>query len=72
MSKDRSKLDEPEKSPAVESFEIPYAGEVTIPSSEVPPPAPPDKKIHRRRPLPPVEDWGEREKSHGEKDGCEE
>jgi hypothetical protein len=76
MSKDKSKLEskleEPEESSAVESFGIPYAGEITVPSSKVPPSAPPDKKIHRRRPLPPVADSAERENSHGEKDRCEE
>jgi hypothetical protein len=57
MEKDKSKRPEKrEGPPEVESFEIPYAGEVTMPSSDKPPAAPPDKKIHRRRPLPPVDD----------------
>lgn len=55
MSQDKSRP-EPETSADAESFDIPYAGEVTIPSTDEPPAAPPDKKIHRRRPLPPVAD----------------
>lgn len=72
MSHDKSKREEPDESSAVESFEIPYAGEATIPSSEAPPPAPPGKKIHRRRPLPPVDDATEGRGDHGEKDTREE
>jgi len=52
----KNKKPEPEESSQAESFEISYAGEVTIPSAAEPPAAPPDKKIHRRRPLPPVAD----------------
>jgi hypothetical protein len=83
MSKDKSRP-EPEESSEAESFDIPYGGEVTIPSAEEPPAAPPDKKIHRRRPLPPVADRTqpdshppdrisrEKGKSHGEKDDPQE
>lgn len=56
MSEEKTKPEEPEEGSEVEAFEIPYAGEVTIPAAEEPPAAPPGKKIHRRRRLPPVQD----------------
>jgi len=56
MADENESKPESEEGSKAEVFEIPYAGEVTIPSSEKPPAAPPDKKIHRRRPLPPVAD----------------
>jgi hypothetical protein len=56
MDRDKSTPEEPEESSEAETFEIPFSGEVRIPSAEKPPPAPPGKKIHRRRPLPPVDD----------------
>lgn len=62
MSKDKS-APEPDESAAAESFEIPFAGEVTIPSAEEPPAPPAGKKIHRRRPLPPVADRSQPDES---------
>ena len=56
MSKEKTKPEEPEEGSEAEAFEIPYAGEVTIPAAEAPPTATPGKSIHRRRPLPPVKD----------------
>ena len=46
-----------------DSFEIPYAGEVTIQPREAPPTPPPTKRIHRRRPLPATKDRSDRDKS---------
>jgi len=45
---DKERDDESE----VDAFEIPASGEATIKSFDLPPPAPPGKKIPRRRPLP--------------------
>jgi hypothetical protein len=38
------------------TMEIPSSGEVVVPATDEPPPAPPGKTIHRRRPLPPVKE----------------
>ena len=38
------------------TMEIPRTGEVVVPATAEPPPAPPGKTIHRRRPLPPVKE----------------
>jgi len=56
MDKDKSKPDEPDEGAEVDSFDIPCSGEIKIPSSENPPAAPPNKKIHRRRRLPAVKE----------------
>jgi len=53
---DKSRHEEPDETTEAESFEIPFAGVVRVPSADLPPAAPPDKKIPRRRPLPPVPD----------------
>ena len=46
----------PEEGEDEATMEIPSPGEVVVPASDEPPPAPPGKTIHRRRPLPPVKE----------------
>ena len=49
---------QPSAGRAENTVEIQCRGKVTVKTTETPPPAPAGKKIHRRRPLPPVADKG--------------